>query len=193
MGNTNWNAVINVADVRERNVGGGFVEPVTGAYKVRITETEQYEKDGKTSVKFQTVIAEGEFAGSETRLFIGLDMSKDGNKRSWKTALLSIGIPADQVDAGNVSIGAETFKDAEAFIYYKAKNPDDATSQSDRQFITPTQYANLTSGKTAGATAAPAATATVAAKSLNGSAPAMSVPAPTGAAARLRGMAASRQ
>jgi hypothetical protein len=188
-GNNSWTATINVAAVAARNVGGGFVEPTTGAYKVRITETEQYEKDGKSSVKFQTVIADGEFSGSETRLFIGLDLSKDGNKRSWKTALLSIGIPAAEVDKGDVSIGADTFKDADAFIYYKAKNPDDATSQSDRQFITPEQYAKLTSGEAGGSKAA------VAAAPVSASVPsvAVSVPQPTSAAARLRGMAASRQ
>ena len=191
MGNTNWSATVNVASVAARNVGGGFVEPTTGAYRVRITETEEYEKDGKKSVKFQTVLTEGEFAGSETRLFIGLDLSKDGNKRSWKTALLSVGIPAAEVDKGDVSIGADTFKDADAFIYYKAKNPDDATSQSDRQFITPEQFAKLTSesGASASTAAAPAA------KSVAAASPAVSVsvPQPSSAAARLRGMAASRQ
>jgi hypothetical protein len=186
MGNTNWSATVNVASVAARNVGGGFTEPSTGAYRVRITETEEYEKDGKKSVKFQTVIADGEFAGSETRLFIGLDLSKDGNKRSWKTALLSIGIPAAEVDKGDVSIGADTFKDAEAFIYYKAKNPDDAASQSDRQFITPEQFAKLSSEGGASAPVAAKAAASVPAVSV-------SVPQPTSAAARLRGMAASRQ
>lgn len=189
MGNTNWSATVNVASVAARNVGGGFTEPTTGAYRVRITETEEYEKDGKKSVKFQTVISEGEFAGSETRLFIGLDLSKDGNKRSWKTALLSVGIPAAEVDKGDVSIGADTFKDADAFIYYKAKNPDDATSQSDRQFITPEQYAKLTSE--GGASAAPAAKSAPSAASVP--AVSVSVPQPSSAAARLRGMAASRQ
>jgi len=191
MGNTNWSATVNVASVAARNVGGGFTEPTTGAYRVRITETEEYEKDGKKSVKFQTVIAEGEFAGSETRLFIGLDLSKDGNKRSWKTALLSVGIPAAEVDKGDVSIGADTFKDADAFIYYKAKNPDDSTSQSDRQFITPEQFAKLTSegGASASTAAAPAAKSVATASS----AVSVSVPQPSSAAARLRGMAASRQ
>jgi hypothetical protein len=192
MGNKNWTAVIDVAGVKERGVGGGYVEPTTGAYKVRITGTEEYEKDGTKSVQVQTVIVGGDFDGVETRIYLGLDLSKAGNQRSWRGALASIGIDPSELDKGAVTIGADTFDGAEAFIYYKQKDVDDPKSQSQRNFITPAQYANLT------AEAAPTAPATrpvgaSAAKPAAASVPSMTVPQPTGAAARLRGMAATRQ
>ncbi len=185
-----WNASINVANVAARNVGGGYAEPVTGAYKVKIVSTEMYEKEGRQSVKFQTSIVGGDYDGTETRLFIGLDLSKVGNQRSWKTAMLSCGYTADQIDVGDITIGADSFDGKEACIYYKAKDPNDATSQSDRQFITPQQFATLT-----GATEAPAAPAASAKAKLGApaakAAPAMNVtsaPKPSGNAASIRNM-----
>ena len=82
---------VDLKDVAARSGPGAYVEPVTGAYKVKITLTEAYQKEDRTSVKFQTVIAEGEYQGTEMRLFIGADLSKLGNLRSWKTAILSVG------------------------------------------------------------------------------------------------------
>ena len=189
MGNANWSAAINVAGVKARSPGGGYTEPATGAYKVKITGTEQYEKDGKQSVQVQTVIVGGEFDGSETRIFLGLDLSKSGNQRSWRAALASIGVSDSQLDSGVLTVNNQLFDGAEAYIYYKAKSPDDANSQSQREFITPSQFATLTSQTGAPAAATSGATIPAAA----GAVPAMNVPQPTGAAARLRGMAASRQ
>jgi hypothetical protein len=186
-----WNASINVANVAARNVGGGYAEPETGPYKVKIVSTEMYEKEGRQSVKFQTAIVGGDFEGTETRLFIGLDLTKVGNQRSWKTAMLSCGYTAEQVDVGDIQIGADTFDGKEAYIYYKARDPNDATSQSDRQFITPQQFATLT-----GATAAPVAAASAKGKigapaAKPAAAPAMNVtstPKPSGNAASIRNM-----
>ena len=152
-----WNMDVNLAGVAARAPGGTFVEPETGAYKVKITATEAYEKDGKSSVKFQTVIEGGDFAGTEVRLFLGADLSKLGNQRSWKTALLSAGYNAGAIEAGQINIGSKTFDGKTAYIYYKAKDPNDPTSQSNREFITPESYATL-SGEApaaAGASAAP--------------------------------------
>ena len=187
MSGNNWQTNINVANVAARNVGGSFVEPATGAYKVKITGTEMYEKEGRQSVKFQTQIVGGDFDGTETRLFIGLDLTKVGNQRSWKTAMLSCGYTADQIDIGDITIGSDSFDGREAFIYYKAKDPNDATSQSDRQFITPQQFATLTGASETPAKAAPAKAATVAKPA---AAPAMNVaaPKPTGNAASIRNL-----
>jgi len=156
-----WNMEVNLAGVAARAPGGTFVEPATGAYKVKITATEAYEKDGKSSVKFQTVIDGGDFAGTEVRLFLGADLSKMGNQRSWKTALLSAGFNAGQIEAGNVQIGEKTFDGKTAYIYYKAKDPNDPTSQANREFITSESFTSLTGGNagsiSSGATQASAA------------------------------------
>lgn len=170
---SNWQIDnVNLKDVAARSGPGGYVEPVTGAYKVKITGTEAYQKEDRTSVKFQCVIADGEYQGTEMRLFIGADLSKLGNLRSWKTALLSVGSSAD-VNA----IRADQFDGKVAYVYFKAKDPNDAASQSDKQFITPEAYANLTGA------AKPAASIGTSA------APAMTVAAPQpGGSNKLRGM-----
>ena len=169
---SNWQIDnVNLKDVAARSGPGGYVEPVTGAYKVKITGTEAYQKEDRTSVKFQCVIDGGEFAGTEMRLFIGADLSKLGNLRSWKTALLSVGSSAD-VNA----IRADQFDGKVAYVYFKAKDPNDAASQSDKQFITPEAYASLTgSAKPAASTGTPAA-------------PAMNVAPQPGGSNKLRGM-----
>lgn len=172
-----WNIQANLAGVAARSAGGTFVEPPTGAYKVKITGTEPYQKEDRMSVKFQTVIAEGEHAGTEMRLFIGGDLSKVGNQRSWKTALLSIGMASNTLESGLVNIGEDTFKDKIAYVYFKAKDPNDSNSQSDKQFITPEAFATLTGQMQQAPAAAPVAVG----------APAMNV-APQPGGSKLRGM-----
>jgi hypothetical protein len=165
---------VNLKDVAARSGPGAYTEPPTGAYKVKITATEAYHKEDKTSVKFQTVIVDGEYAGTEMRLFIGADLSKVGNQRSWKTALLSVGSSADVN-----SIKADQFDGKIAYVYLKAKDPNEATSQSDRQFITPEAFANLTGTQL---TQKAASVQTVQ------SAPAMTVAPQPGGSSKLRGM-----
>jgi len=168
---SNWQIDnVDLKDVAARSGPGGYVEPVTGPYKVKITGTEAYQKEDRTSVKFQCVVADGEYAGTEMRLFIGADLSKLGNLRSWKTALLSVGSSADVN-----TIRADQFDNKVAYVYFKAKDPNDASSQSDKQFITPEAYASLTGS------AKPAASATTAA-------PTMNVAPQPGGSNKLRGM-----
>lgn len=187
----NWSLNLNVAGVQARQgVGGGYVEPVTGAYRVKITEAVLYKKDdGKSSIRFQTVFSEGEFAGAEQRIYIGTDLSKQGNLRSWKTALLSAGYTAAQIETGAVDISGENFVGREAFVYYKAKDANDPTSQPDRQFITPEAFASFHGEASTTAQAAKAQTgAKLGAAAATSAAPAAaSVPAPRGAGA-LRAM-----
>lgn len=155
-----WQKTINVAGAGVRGVPGqGFNEPTTGGYLVKITKAEAYEKDGVvSSVRFSTAIEGGEFEGTDIRIFIGLDETKQGNRTSWRTALLSCGYTPAQLDAGDIEMGPETFEGRTAYIYYKAKDPNDSTSQSDRRFITPDAYASLMG--TVAEMAAPAKTAT---------------------------------
>ena len=141
-----WNLKATFAGVQARtNVGGtGFQQPTTGAYRVKVTEAiKNVKEDGKESIRFQTVFIGGEFDGVEQRVYIGCDISKAGNLRSWKTALLSCGYSAAQIETGEIDLGSETFVGREAFVYYKAKDENDPTSQPDRQFITPESYASF--------------------------------------------------
>lgn len=175
---------VNLAGVAARNAGGGgYVEPVTGAYKVRIAGTEQYQKEDRVSIRFQTMIEEGEYAGTEMRLFIGTDLSKVGNQRSWKTALLSAGVNSNVIESGNLrNLSSDQFDGKIAYVYFRAKDSNDPSSQSDKQFITPESYASLTGNQMTnrGSTAATTISAN----------PAMNVAAAPqpGGSSKLRGM-----
>lgn len=173
---------VNLDGVAARTGPGAYVEPETGPYAVKITGTEAYEKEGKTSVKFQCVIDESEFAGSETRIFIGTDLSKVGNQRSWKTALLSVGQRAD----GTLNIAATQFDGKRAYIYYKAKDPNDASSQSERTFITPEAYQTLKANAPGAPAPASAPAPATPAPAASGSA-STAAPAPSGGG-RLRSL-----
>lgn len=145
---------VNLTGVAARNAaGGGYTEPATGAYKVRIVETQPYQKEDRTSIRFQTVIEDSEFAGAEMRLFIGTDLSKVGNQRTWKTALLSAGINPTIIENGNLkNITADMFDNKVAYVYYKARDVNAPESQPDKQFITAESYASLSGNAVAGTT-----------------------------------------
>lgn len=139
MSSTTWQFEANFDGVAARN-GAASVTPATGAYEVTISEAAGYEKDGAiNSVCFKTFVNEGEFKGAEVRIFIGTDLSKAGNQRSWKTALLSCGLNPQ----GKVSFAESTFKGKKAYVYFKAKDADNETSQPEKYFITPEAFTSL--------------------------------------------------
>lgn len=144
-----WNIPnVNLAGVPVRNTGGsgGYAEPTTGAYKVKITNSDVYTKEGgdSTSIRFQCVIADGDFAGTELRVYIGTDLTKVGLQRSWKTALLSAGMNGNLIENGNIGVlSADQFDGKMAYIYYKAKDVNAGIAYPSREFITPDAYAAL--------------------------------------------------
>jgi hypothetical protein len=169
-----WGFTANFNGVATRGVRGEGTEPTTGAYKVKIISTESYNND--SSVKFQLAIADGDFAGYECRIFIGTDVAKTGNLRSWKTALISAGYSKEQVEAGDVPVNEETFSGKDAFIYYKARDPNDANSQTERNFIVPDQFKALTG--TGAIVGEKVTTNTAKVPAMNVAAPASGMPAP---------------
>lgn len=185
MSEQTWSKTINVAGAGVRGPGTGFQEPPTGAYKVKIIKTLPYEKDGVVaSVRFDTQITEGDHAGTELRVFIGLDTDKAGNRTSWRTAMLSCGYTPGQIDAGDVNIGPSTFEGRDGFCYFKARDPNGATSQSDRRFITEEAYSSLMGEAT---TAAPSKAAS-AAKPAATTVPSVNVATKPASAGGLRSM-----
>jgi hypothetical protein len=150
MSTSTWSTTLNLAGVAARNVGTGYSKPATGAYKVKIVAAEP-NKNNDTgevkSVKFQTIITEGEYAGLEVRVYLGLDTSKPGNLRSWKTAMLSVGYQTSQIEAGDITISDELFVNKEAYVYFKAADGNTPESQDERQFITSVQYNDLNKSK----------------------------------------------
>ena len=139
-----WELEGNFSDVSARN-GAATQIPVAGAYEVTISAAGPHKKeDGSiASIVFDGTINSGDFAGSTIKVWVGTDLSKAGNKRSWKTALLSIGTPASQVD-GPLRFNEATFKGKKAFMYFKPKAENDANSQRESYFITPEAAASLT-------------------------------------------------
>jgi hypothetical protein len=133
----------NFANVTARN-GAATQTPVTGAYEVTISHAGPHKKeDGTTaSILFDGTIVGGDYAGSVIKVWVGTDLSKAGNNRSWKTALLSIGTPSSQVD-GPLRYGEATFKGKKAFMYFKAKEEGVENSQRESYFITPDAFASL--------------------------------------------------
>lgn len=208
--NKNWQLLLNVSSVRER----GAAMPATGAYKVKIVDSEPHEKDGRiSSIVFKTVVTEGEYLGTEVLIWIGNDTAKVGIIRSWRTALASIGVPAADMDAGDLNITGDVFLNAEGYVYVeRLPDAEDGKPRANREFITANRYAQLKAAAAAAPSEAPTMTVTPApavnppapaARAVVASpapvaapvaaVPAMTVPQPTGAAARLRGMAAARQ
>jgi hypothetical protein len=193
-----WSAVVNAAGVSIRNPGGEYTALPQGAYKVKIVETKEHKSEKGLSILVQTQVTEGPNAGEQARVYLGLDFSKDGVKKSWRAALLSIGFAAEQVDSGDMQVGPSTFENASAFLYVKHRQKGDKT-EVNHDFITESQFLSYTEQKDApqvdvvvsapvkAAIAAPAAPAAKAAAA----APAVSVTVPTpagGAVNRLRNL-----
>jgi len=139
---------VNLTGAGAKRGPGGSGEPtVSNAYKVAIQSVKGHaKKDGDgtvSSVEFKAAILEGDFAGYVAQMYIGLDTSKEGNRRSWRTALLSAGYEASEIDGGELTLTPETFEGREAWIFFQARDFNDKGSQSDKYFITPEGAQNI--------------------------------------------------
>lgn len=157
---TPWSLGMNLSDAKARTgVPGTFTEPTTGAYKAVIKYTEPHTASGSNtvgSIMVQLGITEGEFTGVESRIYLGTDVAKAGNKNAWKTALLSAGFAESDLAVGEVEITSDMLDGKEVFVYVKAKDSNDPNSQSDRSFIIESVYNQLVSGDQAAPAAAAA-------------------------------------
>lgn len=137
-----FSLTVNLTGAGAKRGPGGSGEPtVSNAYKVIINSVKGHAKkdsDGSvTSVEFKAALVDGDFAGYVAQMYIGLDTTKEGNRRSWRTALLSAGYTEAEVDGGEITLTPETFEGREAWIFYQARDLNDKGSQSDKYFITP--------------------------------------------------------
>lgn len=173
--------IVNLAGAGVQSATGGGGMLTTGAYRVQITAIEDHTAKGETeskSYKVSAKVIDGEFAGNVQYLYLGKDFSKDGVRKQWRTLLLSCGYTAEQVDQKNLKLSDALFLNQPAAIYFKAKDPNDPTSQPDRRFIALSEYETLVGDATvSNATIATSPVATQAAV------PAMTMtPKPAGAA-----------
>jgi hypothetical protein len=159
------------------------VEPKTGVYDIVVKEASLYTKEdtGNQSIKFVVTIPFGEYAGTDHWIFVGLDTEKAGIQRAWATAFLSLGFTQAQIDAG-ITITGTTFAKRKGFMHFKASEPDTG-KKSSREFITPTAAKSFRASQASTGNEDVGSGAHVPEVSN------VTVPAPTGAANRLRGMA----
>lgn len=132
--------VANFADAKARKGAGGGQQLVTGYYKAKTISKDPNSKP--TSVLIQLELIEPGFEGIQRRVYLGTDASKAGNKNSWYTAALShqLYTPEDMQTGEEIAIDEADFVDRECVIYVKAKDPNDANSKDDVQFVTPEAY-----------------------------------------------------
>lgn len=172
---------VNLTGAGERKGPSGAAIPVTGPYKVEIAEPKLYTKQGEaeaSSLLFDCTVQDGgEFDGYVAKIYIGLDFSKDGNRRGLRTALLSAGYTAEQIDGGDIDITPDLFVGKSAHIFIQAGDPNDKTAQTSKYFITPEGYERLKNNAAATDSTVSVKTTMVATK------PAVSAPAVTPAAA----------
>lgn len=182
--------------------------PVDGIYTVSVLDCGLNVKEGETvdsarSVGFSVQITEGEYAGYKTWINSGIDMSKLGNRISWKTILVSLGFDESALN-GPTTINTAAYVGLTGYMKFvnKKENPQTENERYDvREFVTPAAYQNYLNGQTAHTQAAPVqttfrATAPVpvspaVAAATNGSRPAM--PQPTASANKYMGMVPGRQ
>lgn len=147
-----WNIQANVAGV----AGGfepGFKAIPEGPYAVKIVGTEMKASSDPTkapSIHFDLKITEpGEAQGQPTKVVIGTDWTKDGNKKHLRGLLLALGANAAALDAGPVNLSADMFANKDAFIYvsapsgtYKDKQTGEEKPSTigDRNFVAPAYY-----------------------------------------------------
>lgn len=141
----NWSINANVAGVQPFEPG--FKRIPEGAYAVVITDSEMKpSKDpgGAPNIIFDVKITEpGESQGITAKLYVGTDLTKDGNKKHLRALLLGVGATPATLDAGAVALTADMFVNKPAFIYVEAREGKDEQGRNlldNRNFIAPQFY-----------------------------------------------------
>ena len=145
---------IDFSNISARSGGPG--RPVDGCYAVTVLDcglnvAEGSDANAATSVGFSVQVTEGEFAGFKTWINIGTDISKLGNRISWKTALVSLGFDEGQL-SGPFTINTASYVGLNGFMKFtnKKENPQTKAEQYDaREFVTPAAYQAALNGQTA--------------------------------------------
>lgn len=132
--------------------GSGGVLPPKGNYEVRISETKNHtNSEGKVSVLCQLHFT-GDYEGAECRIYLGTDLSVQGNRNAWLTALKSVGTDAGvlaQLADGRVYGGVNTgelMDGKTAYIFWEPKNVEAGKANDEKRFITKEAYLAGSSG-----------------------------------------------
>lgn len=135
-----WSLSANLAGIALFD--GPRVDLPKGAYRVKIESTEKYVKQatGNESIQFDLSVVEGPCAGAGLRTYVGADMTKDGNKRALKAALVSIGKKPEVLEQGVVRVENDTFEGKEAFVYVTPPEMPGPGAYSDIKFVSKARY-----------------------------------------------------
>ena len=129
-----------------------FVDVPTGAYKVKISDVDQKQskEPGKPpNALFDVSIDEGDMRGAPQQIYLPLDPNgSEFIRRLWRTALLSVGAPVQNLDAGPISLSGQQFKGKTAYIFVTAvpageQKEGEPRQYADRKFITSDMYQKL--------------------------------------------------
>lgn len=141
----NWNITVNVAGVQPFEPGA-FARIPEGAYAVQIVDTELTQKDPSkaASLSFDVkVLDAGPAQGMTGKVFVGTDLTKDGNKRHIRGLLLGVGATVAALDAGNVNLSADMFVGKQAYMFVETREGKDDNGKplyDNRNFIAPAYY-----------------------------------------------------
>lgn len=143
-----WVLAVNVAGVKPMEPG--FPKIPTGAYACVVKDTNQKASStpgNPPNIEVEGVITEeGEAKGIPIRMFLGTDLTKDGNKKSWRSFLLGVGASPAILDQQTLNLSDELLVGKTFYIYNKqapegAKRDDGKPAYDDRTFIAPDYYA----------------------------------------------------
>ena len=142
----NWALKVNVAGVAPFEPGA-FQRFPEGAYAVLITDSDlKQAKDpgGAPNLIFDVKIVEaGAAQGVTTKLYVGTDWSKEGNKKHMRALLLGVGASPAILDNGEVDLAASMFVGKTAFIYNETREGKDEQGRAlldNRNFVAPAWY-----------------------------------------------------
>lgn len=141
-GNKNWSLPIPaLASVNPMDPTG--MRFATGPYSGTIIDSEmsQPTEPGKApSIKFIVRVTEpGKFQGGDLHVYMGTDFSKEGNQKAYKALLLSIGATNDRLGTP-LTIGPDTFKNKNCYVYVQAAPEGEKDARDNRNFITADVY-----------------------------------------------------
>jgi hypothetical protein len=136
--NRDWSFKINLSGLRAPT---GTANVEQGYYKAKVVDMyERPEKPGRVVIKL--AITEGRFSGATRVTGINIPKSDEDNVRYyWRGFSESVGYDPAQLDAGEVDLSIESYKDRVAHIFY---TPKEMTSNGydEVDFLPPLEWSN---------------------------------------------------
>jgi len=116
-----WDFEVNLSGLQAPTGKGGNVLP-TGYYKVQLSDMYVNPDKNASRVIIKATVAEGPFMGAIRTDGLGIPKGGDDKVRYyWRGLAESSGYTAQQLDAGSVRLGINSFKGRTAYMFFTAK------------------------------------------------------------------------